>query len=295
MRNLWWSAPALLVVTGGMLGLSLPFGKLATENGVSGTLWSLVISLGAGTLLAVVLALNRIRLPLAPRALRFFAIAAAVSYALPNVLMFTAMPHLGAGYLGIMYTISPIFTLLLSAALGVRRPNRLGIVGVLIGFAGALMVASTRGEAGQPADLFWVGVGFTIPFLLATGNVYRTIDRPEGVNPVALAAGSHLAAAAMLGVALVVTTGGADVGRLADMPALVIAQALSAAAMFAVYFRLQDVGGPVYLSQIGYVAAAVGLVSGTLFLGERYLLITWVGAAVIMTGVAIASYAQRSS
>ena len=36
------------------------------------------------------------------------------------------------------------------------------------------------------------------------------------------------------------------------------------------FFRLQAVGGPVYLSQIGYVAAAVGLFSGTLFLGESY-------------------------
>ena len=42
------------------------------------------------------------------------------------------------------------------------------------------------------------------------------------------------------------------------------------------------VGGPVYLSQIGYVAAAVGLFSGTLFLGERYGLLTWLGAAVII-------------
>ena len=63
--------------------------------------------------------------------------------------------------------------------------------------------------------------------------------------------------------------------------------------MFAFFFRLQAVGGPVYLSQIGYVAAAVGLVSGTLFLDEQYLLLTWAGTAIIVAGVAITTKAQK--
>ena len=60
------------------------------------------------------------------------------------------MPHLGAGYTGIMFTLSPVITLVLSLVLGVRRPNPLGIAGIVAGFVGALMVASTRGEAGRP-------------------------------------------------------------------------------------------------------------------------------------------------
>ena len=62
------------------------------------------------------------------------------------------------------------------------------------------------------------------------------------------------------------------------MPLLVLAQVASASAMFVFFFRLQEVGGPVYLSQIGYVGAAVGLIAGTLVLGERYQLLTWIGA-----------------
>ena len=62
--------------------------------------------------------------------------------------------------------------------------------------------------------------------------------------------------------------------------------------MFAFFFRLQAVGGPVYLSQIGYVAAAIGLVAGVLFLGERYQLLTWAGAAVIIAGVVMTTKAH---
>jgi len=62
--------------------------------------------------------------------------------------------------------------------------------------------------------------------------------------------------------------------------------------MFVFFFQLQKVGGPVYLSQIGYVGAAVGLLSGTLLLGERYGPLTWAGALVIAAGVAMTTRAQ---
>jgi drug/metabolite transporter (DMT)-like permease len=202
------------------------------------------------------------------------------------------MPHLGAGYTGIMFTLSPVITLMLSILLGVRRPNALGMAGIAVGFAGALLVALTRGEAGQPADLFWVGAGLLIPVALALGNIYRTYAWPDGAGPIELAAGSHLAAACIL-LAIIVASGEAgSIGGLAGLPALSAAQIASASAMFVFFFRLQAVGGPVYLSQIGYVAAAVGLLSGVFFLGESYQALTWIGAAIIVAGVVMTTRAQ---
>jgi drug/metabolite transporter (DMT)-like permease len=224
--------------------------------------------------------------------LRYFVIAAAISYAIPNLLMFSAIPHLGAGYTGIMFTLSPVITLVLSILLGVRRPNLLGIAGIAVGFVGALMVAVTRGEAGQPAALFWVVIGLLIPVSLAAGNIYRTFDWPENTGPIELAVGSHLAAAAMLLVGLLFLEGIGTFSHLSGMPLLVLAQVASASAMFVFFFRLQAVGGPVYLSQIGYVGAAVGLISGTLLLGERYQLLTWLGAAIITVGIVMTTKAQ---
>lgn len=292
MSSLWNSAAGLLVVTGSLLGLTLPFGKLAGEAGVPPAVWALLVSSGSGlVLLAALMAKGGGLRPDAHR-LRYFGIVAAISYALPNLLMFSAMPHLGAGYTGIMFTLTPVITLLLSLALGVRRPNALGVAGIAVGFSGAVLVASTRGEAGEPAALFWVLVGLIIPVSLAAGNIYRTWDWPKQAGPIELAAGSNLAAAAMLALIVVAIGQAHAIGGLADLKLLSAAQAASAAGMFAFFFRLQAVGGPVYLSQIGYVAAAVGLVSGTLFLGERYGAATWLGALIIAVGVALTTKAQ---
>jgi drug/metabolite transporter (DMT)-like permease len=292
MRHLWNSALGLLLVTGCLLGLTLPFGKIATENGVPAVLWALVISSGAGGVLLLGLLSRGRRIQLTMHRLRYFVIAAAISYAIPNLLMFSAIPHLGAGYTGIMFTLSPVITLVLSILFGVRRPNLLGVAGIAVGFIGALVVAITRGEAGQPAELFWVAIGLLIPVSLAAGNIYRTFDWPEGTGPIELASGSHLAAAVMLIAGLLLLHDETSLGLLAGMPLLVLAQVASASAMFVFFFRLQEVGGPVYLSQIGYVGAAVGLIAGTLVLGERYQLLTWIGAVIVTAGVLMTTKAQ---
>jgi drug/metabolite transporter (DMT)-like permease len=294
MKLVWDSTAALLLVTGGLLGLTLPFGKLATEGGVPAILWAIVISLGAGGVLLIAHLIRGGRIPVTTHRLRYFLVVAAISYAIPNFLMFSAMPHLGAGYTGIMFTLSPVVTLVFSILLGVRRPNPLGVAGIAVGFVGAVMVAITRGEAGAPADFFWIFLGLLVPVSLAAGNVYRTLDWPPGTGPIELAIGSHLSAAAMLLAGLFATGEAPAAVMLGHIPLLVLAQAASAAAMFAFFFRLQQVGGPVYLSQIGYVAAAVGLVSGTLFLGERYQVLTWLGAVVIGIGVVLTTKAQKA-
>ena len=294
MKSLWDSAPGLLLVTGALLGLTLPFGKIAGAAGIAPSVWALVVSLGAGSvLLAAMLARGR-WVGLSAHKLRYFLIAAAISYAIPNLLMFSAIPHLGAGYTGIMFTLSPVITLMLSILLGVRRPTALGMAGIAVGFGGALIVAWTRGEAGRPADLFWVLVGLCIPFALAAGNIYRTIDWPRDAGTTELTVGSHLAAAAMLLILILARGDFATAGLLADLPLVVIGQVLSASLMFVFFFRLQAVGGPVYLSQIGYVGAAVGLIAGLVLLGESYGLLTWTGAAIITLGIAMTTKAQMA-
>jgi drug/metabolite transporter (DMT)-like permease len=294
MRGLWNSAIGLLIVTGTLLGLMLPFGKVAGEAGVPPVVWAMLVSAGAAAVLLITMRARNERLGLDARRLRFYVISAAVSYAIPNLVVFSAMPHLGAGYMGIMYTLSPMFTLILSVIFRVRKPNLLGMLGILIGFIGAVLVATTRGEAGTPASLTWVGIGLTLPVLLACGNVYRTWDWPEGAGPTELAVGSHLASGLMLLGLAAVTGQLAGIALLDEVPGLALAQVASAAGMFVCYFRLQAVSGPVYLSQISYVAAAIAIISGTLLLGESYAYLTWIGTAIIFVGVVMTTKAQAA-
>lgn len=288
------SASFLLLATGTLLGLILPLGKIAAQAGIPPAMWTFLFSASAGVILFAVLLLRGKSLGFSGGRARYYVCTAIISYALPNLLILAAIPRLGAGFTGIMYTLSPVITLVISMGFGLRRPNALGIGGIVVGFIGAILVALTRGEVGKPADPLWVAAALLIPVFLACGNVYRTLDWPKNSDPTELAAGSHLASAIMLFAGILLFTGGFPVETFALAPWAATAQAIASAGMFALFFRLQAVGGPVYLSQIGYVAAALGLISGTLFLGEHYPLLTWIGAAVIAVGVAMTTRAQKS-
>jgi drug/metabolite transporter (DMT)-like permease len=280
------SPGVLLACVGALLGLNFPLGKLAAAAGVPSVWWAAMISTSAAVVLGVLLWARRVPTPLGTPHLRYFAITALVSYALPNLIIFAAIPQLGSGLTALFYTLSPILTVGLAGLAGLRRPGRLELVGIAIGLVGALLVVSGRGEVGRPAALGWVLVALVIPLSLAIGNVYRSIDWPRGADALWLAVGSNAAAAVMLLVLALATSDVAAAARMAGLPWVVAAQALAASLMFLLFFRLQQVAGPVTLSQIGTVAAAVGVGIGALALGERYPAVVWVGVAVIATGLA---------
>jgi drug/metabolite transporter (DMT)-like permease len=289
-------AAFLLVGCGVLLGATLPLQKLAASGGVPPASWVFVATCGASLLLlAATLATGR---PPPARHLTYYGIAGLISFVIPNLVVFVVIPRIGAGLAGVMFALSPIVTLALSAAMSRRRPDLAGTLGLLLGLAGALAIIAFRGggEAGSDAGPGWVLLALLIPLFLAAGNIYRSAKWPAGADPLALSAGANLAAAAMLaGAVLASGEGASGLAAVASVPLLIGGQIVLIGAMLALFFRLQQVGGPVYLSQIGYVAAAVGLVSGTLVLGERYPAATWLGALVVVAGVALVTWSQARS
>ena len=295
MTPLLQSPALLLLAVGTLLGLNFPLGKLAQAAQVPAVLWAALISLGASSLLGAWLLLRRRPVVCDAQHARYFVITALVSYALPNLLVLAAMAHLGSGPTAMMFTLSPLFTALLSRLAGLRAPPRLEYWGIAIGFGGALLVALARGEAGRPAAWLWVGVGLLIPLLLALGNVYRSLDWPPRADGTWLAVGSHGVAALMLLALCALTGAWRGLPALAGVPWLAAAQVAAAVLMFPLFFRLQALGGPVLLSQIGTVGAGVGVAVGAGLLGERYPPLVWGGVALIALGIGLTVWARRGT
>jgi drug/metabolite transporter (DMT)-like permease len=294
MINKTRMAVALLLGTGALLGAYFPLGKLASQAGVPPVAWSWIIAMGASVVLGLYAVLTRRAVPLKARHLRYYTISAAISLVAPNLIVFAAIPRLGAGFTAVTYTLSPVLTLAFSAVLRLRRLDIMGVLGIATGLAGALVIVLSRGQVDRPGDPVWIGIALLIPVLLAAGNVYRTIDWPAQADPLSLAVGSNAVAACMLlAIGLAGDGPGALAPLLGSLPLAAI-QMVASAGMFALFFRLQQVGGPVFLSQIGYVGAAVGLVSGALVLGEHYPATTWLGALVVAAGIGLVTYSQAT-
>jgi len=277
----------LLLITGTLIGLNLPLGKIAGEAGVSPMTWAWLISVGAtGVLLPLLMATRKLVMP-SKQVLRYAVISALVSFITPNLLLFTVIPQVGAGYTGLMFALSPVFTLLLASLFRLQTPGRLGRIGIAVGLFGAVIVSLTRSTGSSGPGVIWSLTALAIPAALAAGNVYRTLAWPECASSNVLAFWGHAFSSGVFLMLLLLTQGTLPVHELAPVSNIALAQLLVAGMTFPAFFRLQQKGGPVLLSQIGYVAAAVGLIAATVFLGERYSLATWLGAGVMAAGIAI--------
>jgi drug/metabolite transporter (DMT)-like permease len=293
--NLFNSPGLLLVATGSLLGLTFPLGKLGSQAGIHPVSWAFLFSCGAALGLLVFRVALRKPVLVNVGNMPFYFLAAVISLVLPNIITYRVIPELGSGYTGLLFTLSPLFTLALSSMWQVRMPGPLGLLGIAFGFVGAVIVSITRGEVGNPASIGWLLAGVSIPLLLACGNVYRTMAWPENAEPVELAIGMNLAAASMLFALLLMLPEATLPGGLETIKFTAVLTVLTAILMVAVHSRLQYVGGPTYLSQIGYIAAGVALLVGKLVFGENYSLITWTGALVILVGAVISVKAQKAT
>jgi drug/metabolite transporter (DMT)-like permease len=272
----------LLIGTGLGLGAIAPFGKLALAAGIDPFLWVALFLFVSGLLL---LLLSR-RENWARADLFGFGVGAGIfANIIPNSLLLFAIPHIGSGLGGLMFALSPVVTACLSIALKVRPPNRALILSVAVGFFGAVLIVSGRNSLALPSAPGWLLLALLVPASLAIGNVFRTAYWPKNATPMQAGAAANLMSVPPL-IALSAWNGGLDLAPVFSQWLLTLAQWLASIAMYLLFFRLQFIGGPTYLSQIGYVAAAVGLTIGSLVFGETYPLIVWIGAGFILAGIA---------
>ncbi|MDC7824366.1 DMT family transporter [Pseudomonas sp. BLCC-B13] len=281
-----WLSLFLLLAVGGLLGLIGNVAKLAAASGwppVALLLWSL---LGAGGLLCL-LALARGEAPSLSRPyLRYYLISGLVSISLPNALLFSAIPHVGAGFASLCLAFPPLLTYVLALALRMEGLQRVRLLGILIGLAGSLILALGKlGSSDSP--VLWVLATLVMPVFLAIGNVYRSRHWPEGARPLQLAPGMLLAGALLL---LPLGLFGVELRPAWEHAAgawWLAAEVALFAGMYALYFVLQKVAGAVYLSQIGSVTAITGAAVAIFLLGEQGSASMLLAALCTTLGVAL--------
>jgi drug/metabolite transporter (DMT)-like permease len=257
----------LLLTVGTLLGLTATLVKLAVASGwppLTFLFWS---SAGAGAVLLVAAVQSGHRPRVNRRDVTYYFGAGLLSAALPNGLSFAAIPHVGAGFVALCLAFPPLLTYWLALVLSMERFNRIRALGVGLALLGALLIASAKAAVGRH-ELAFVGVALSAPLVIAAGNIYRTLNWPAGAHPMALAPGMLLAASLMLfifmkfeGIAFVPAVSG-------DGLVLLATEIVVFSATYSLYFLLQKLAGPVYLSQIGSVAAVAGAALAILVLGE---------------------------
>lgn len=288
---------ALLFACGLCLGTIFPLGKLAQEQGVSALTYMFMTAAGASFVLSVLSRMAGQSLWPSREACCYAAIAGQLTFAIPWGCVVVVLPKLGSALPAIIQCLTPIATLALVYMMRLEKPDLLRITGLLIGFAGILFVLMLQNQQPEkePVALVWYVVALTTPVVLAIGNVFRSTNWPQTKNqPLQLAAWSLCAAALSMFFLSLLMRGMGD-GLFDELISgwhFLFAQGLATGAGFAFFFRLQLIGGPVYVSQLSYVNAAVGVGFAVILLSEVLSPWTYLALAISFLGILIVNWAQ---
>jgi len=282
-------ALAYLVATGALLAVATNMAKLASDAGLPALpflIWSVG---GAALLLCLVVAFGSGLPRLDARKAEYFVLAGLVSVAAPNLLLFAAVPHVGAGFAALAIAFPPLFTYAMALALGMERFSAMRAAGVAVALGGAVLLAVYK-FATPDASMVWIIATLTAPVILAIGNIYRTLRWPDDTQPEQLAPGMLIASVLLLLIfAGLSGTGGPLPWQVPASLPIVGAQILVFALQYHLFFVLQKLGGPVYLSLLGSVAAIIGVPIAVLLLDEEWPQGIVIATVLIATGIALVS------
>ncbi|MGP4714793.1 MULTISPECIES: DMT family transporter [unclassified Psychrobacter] len=289
-NNAWLIALTCLLLGGALLGISTNLAKYADEIGLTPLaflFWSIA---GAAIILLVVAYMRGELLAPSKRSFEYYIVAALVSVAGSNLIFFSAIPHVGAGFVALIISLPPLLTYLGALMLSIERfstVRALGVAAALIGIG----VLAARKFATPDTSVFWILIALCGPVLLAIGNIYRTLRWPDDASPIALAPGMLIAAATMLGLVGVLPSFSLIVSLdNTHSILLILVQAIIFAVQFVLLFVLQKTGGPVLLSLLGAVGAIVGVPVAVLLQGEAPPEGLILGGSLIALGVMLVTW-----
>lgn len=281
----------LLLILGFNGAVYLLLGELLVRHGYHGFSSAVLHALGSGLSLTCACVVSGRALVWRPANLRYYLFGAVLGLIGPAVATFWAIPHVGTGLMSVVIATSPLFTVLFSHLFQVERFSLPLLAGILLGFAGTLLIILS--EISWPTSqgrYLWLVASLIVPVLLAMGNVARTAFWPEDTTPPQAGAGISLVA---LAFSLPLLAAG-EPQALANPPSgevlgLMLAFVLLNGVSAFPFFYLQRLGGPTLLSLLSHVMAAFGLLLGALWLGESYRWPELLGAVLILAGVSTTS------
>lgn len=276
----------LLIISGILAAGVFIAGKQAGEAQLP-PLLTLFWQLSGGALVVWTVALPKRRFPRWDAThIRYYLIGGLLGISLPYVLAFTALQELQVGMVGLLTALSPVMTYALARTLGIEPGHPLRLLGLVVGLGGVALLVAPQATLELTGDWGHLLLALGIPLTLAASNIYRSHFWPPGSGTVPLVIGMLTVQGIGLLIINLVNGNLADAAPgTTDTKLLLTVLAGMAGASYLSSFNLLRVGGPVYLSQMGYVITAVTLLAGIMLWNEHYDSNDLMSIGLILTGI----------
>ena len=277
-----------LVLLGALWGASFLFMRMAAPEFGPVPLIAVRVSIAMVVLVGLVLWRGGLR-AMRPVAVPLLLVGA-TNTAVPFSLLAYAALTLPAGLSSTLNASVPLFGAVIGFAwLGVR-PSPRRVLGLVVGFAGVLVLAWPRLTTGSDWRAVVAALSATVLYGLAAHITQRTLT---GVPPLVVAAGSQVAATLMLVPLAIPLWPSAVPSPLGWTSAVVLGVGCTAVA-YVLYFRLIARAGPSTAMAVTYLIPVFGVSWGALLLGERLGISALLGGVLVLSGVALSTWTPRT-
>ena len=272
----------MLFVLGVSFALAVSLNRFAADGGVPFLPHVFWQSFGGGAALMLIAAALRRLPPINLRHVRIFLSTGALNLAFPYMLLAYLAPKVPASLLSLGLALVPIMVYALALTLRQDRFHSLRFGGILLGFAGILIVLVPQASLPAPGMAGWVALGLVPSLSYAVNAVLVARWRPQETTSLPLAGGLMLASG---GYVLIVMAAmgewwafggefgighGATIGAMANN-----------CVSFYLVFEIIRRAGPVIFSTVNYIATLSGMGFGMWFFGDAPSAYIW-GAIVLM-------------
>lgn len=270
-----------LVCLGGLWGASFLFMRVAAP--AFGPLALIEVRVAvAAVVLCLLLAWRRQLSTLTGKGGKFLIIGA-INSAVPFTLFAYSTLHLPAGFAAVLNATAPLFAAIIAYGWFRERLSPIRIAGLFIGFAGVLILVSSK--LGSTANTLAIAAGLAAALLYGIAAHYSK-RAFEGVPALTVATGNLIAATCILLPAMV----GAWPSKMPGIKSWLCATALGIACTalaYVLFFRLIRNLGASRAITVTYLIPAFAMLWGYLLLGEPITATMLAGGAVIVVGTVL--------
>ncbi len=276
------SALALLLLMGGLWGLQFAMLKLAGQAGYS----ELNILMLALVLLSAVFAsllvargetftLNRGRLV-------FLGVTAVLGYIAPLLAALHAAPHIPAGVLTLIASLTPMLTISVALIFKTERVAIKRILAVAFGALAVVLVLAPELRLPGYGAAYWLVIALIVPFCYGVESIYIAARWPAGMTALQAVAGeTWIAAILVLPVFLVFGDPVSLSFSVSSAEVAVAVFVLAGVIESLVYFYLIRTTGGVFVSFGTFVSLFAGIGWGVLLFSESHGVAVW-GAVIAL-------------
>ena len=285
-----WVLPAAFVLLGLIWGSSFAWIKVAVADVPPATLVAWRMTLGAAAMLALILAF---RLP-RPRGMGEWlplVVLGAVNAAIPIFLISWGQQWVDSGTAAVLNSLTPIFSMVIAGlALRVEPVTALRVIGLLLGFVGAAILASRQLELrADAAGLIGALAVVLAAFSYAVGASYAR-HRIQRAHRYVVAGGTLLFAALDAWVLALLADGGVVLPtELSAVVAIAWLGIMGSFVAYLLFFFLIEHLGATMASMVTYLFPVVGVALGVLVLAEPMDLRLAGGTILVLIGIVVVS------